>query len=659
MKNVGVILGIFLFQSLLLHSQTDTTKQLKEVTVDAPRSSLFSPGTKIITLDSAYLAQFSGNNLAEALTFEGSIALKLYGSGGLTSTSFRGASASQTPVMWNGFNIQNPMYGQIDLALFPVNGSDKVSLQYGAGAAQIGSGAVSGAIVLENSPHFNNGFNIGVSSLTGSFGTYNNMLYTDYGSDKISLSAKVYYNTAENNFSFNNTALADAPRVQQQHAALYNYGAMSRFDWKMSKNQLLGINVWYQYSDREIPTLMTQSHSAAEQIDIGTKVSAEWKRMFTHAVLKIRSGLFNDQLNYNDSLSALYTRSHSIASISEIEYTYEKRRNVVQAGVNATYNQASSDGYPNGFEQWRYSLFALYKWSTINQRLQIQASVRKELIGGKIISPGIVSGNERNYYDAVPEPTLGLDGGIFKWLKVKGNVSTLYRVPTLNDLYWNPGGNPNLKPEEGLSEEVTLAAAFKIRNLKLSYDVTYFNRNVTNWIIWLPGDYYWSPANALKVWSRGFEHVVTVVYSKNKFSAKVSVNYTYTLSTNQRAKTENDESLNKQLIYCPVHQGALKLNLTYASWYVTYLQSYTGYRYTSTDNLEYLPDYSVTKINAGKNFELKKMTASIGLSCNNVFDIAYQSVLWNAMPGRSYSLTLKINFKIRNTQSLTSNIQHP
>jgi vitamin B12 transporter len=239
-----------------------------------------------------------------------------------------------------------------------------------------------------------------------------------------------------------------------------------------------------------------------------------------------------------------------------------------------------------------------------------------------------VNGDERNYYDAIPEATLGLDGGIFKWLKVKGNVSTLYRVPTLNDLYWNPGGNPDLKPEEGLSEEVTLAASFKIRHLKLSYDVTYFNRNVTNWIIWLPGDYYWAPVNALKVWST------------------LSVNYTYTLSTNQKAKSENDESLNKQLIYCPVHQGALKLNLTYASWYVTYLQSYTGYRYTSSDNLEYLPGYSITKINAGKSFELKKITASVGLSCNNVFDVAYQSVLWNAMPGRSYAVTVKINFKL-------------
>ena len=29
----------------------------------------------------------------------------------------------------------------------------------------------------------------------------------------------------------------------------------------------------------------------------------------------------------------------------------------------------------------------------------------------------------------------------FKWLSAKGNVSKVYRVPTLNDLYWNPGGN--------------------------------------------------------------------------------------------------------------------------------------------------------------------------------------------------------------------------
>lgn len=634
-----------MFQSLRAYPQGDTTRQLQEVVVEMWRVSAFKPGSKVVRLDSAYLAQFSGSSLSEVLAYEGSVGLKQYGPAALTSTSFRGASSFQTPVLWNGFNIQNPMYGQPDLSLFPAGASDKVSLQYGAGATQIGSGAVSGAILLENTPHFNEGFSVGLNSLSGSFGTYNNMLHAGYGTGRVSVTAKVYYNTAQNDFSFNNTALGNAPRVVQQHASLYNYGALSRLDVKLNSRQQLAVNAWYQYSDRSIPPLMTQPKSAAAQQDGGLKASAEWKRIFNSSVLKIRSGIFDDKLDYTDSLAALYSHSHSTMSVSEAEYTLERRRHLVQAGINATYSRAVSGGYPQGVSQWRSSLFLLYRLSVLKHRLQLQASVRKEMAGNRLISPAIVTGGKRSYYDAVPEGSIGLDLAIFRWLKFRGNASTLYRAPTLNDLYWSPGGNRELKPEEGLSEEAGLAASFKIRRSRLSYDVTYFNRNVNNWIIWLPDNAYWSPQNIMNVWSRGFEHVATLAYSKNKLYCRLSINYTYTLSTNRQAKTENDASLNKQLIYCPVHQGALKLYLSYASWYVSYLHSYTGYRYTSTDNLDYLPDYAIAKAGLGRTFEWKRLSGSAGLSCTNIFDIAYQSVLWQAMPGRSYEVVLKINFR--------------
>jgi outer membrane cobalamin receptor len=37
----------------------------------------------------------------------------------------------------------------------------------------------------------------------------------------------------------------------------------------------------------------------------------------------------------------------------------------------------------------------------------------------------------------------------------KANVSRNFHTPSLNDLYWQPGGNPNLRPEEGYSSELS------------------------------------------------------------------------------------------------------------------------------------------------------------------------------------------------------------
>jgi vitamin B12 transporter len=649
-KRIYFFLFVFLLQALVMRSQTDSIRQLHEIVVGASRSDQFNPGFKIIRLDSGFLAQFSGSNLAEALSYDGSIALKQYGNTGLTSTSFRGASAAQTPIIWNGFNIQSPMYGQVDLSLFPVGTNDKISLQYGAGSTEWGSGAVSGAIVLENEPGFNKGFGLGFNSLMGSFGTYNNLLHLDFGSEKFAASVKAYYNTSENNFSFNNTSIQGAPLIKQTHAWLYNYGSIARLDYKIGNHQLVSINAWYQYSNRQIPPLMIQLKSASFQEDEGYKITAEWKYMFQHSAIKIRSGVFNDQLNYNDSLSALFSRSHSLSSISEIEYSISKKQTLFQVGVNATYHQASSDGYAMAVQQWHNSLFGLLKWTSSSQKIHLHISLRKEMVDGELIYPTVVVKDETKHYKALPTAGVGLDLGLLKWFRIRANAASLYRIPTLNDLYWNPGGNPGLKPEEGISEELTLSLLLKKKNLNFLYDVTGFNRNISNWIIWLPGDYYWSPENILKVWSRGFEHVATVEYIRNKFSVKLSLNYTYTLSTNQKAKSENDASLDKQLIYTPVHQGGAKLMLMYYRWYASYLYSYTGYRYTSEDNLDYLPGFGISKITIGKNTVFKKMEIGIGLSCNNIFNVQYQSVLWRAMPGRSYSVTLKVNFLNKNNK---------
>lgn len=641
-----------------LPSLVKDTAKLPEVIIRQISDPLLSmhpiilvPPDKGGRLDSSFLAQFIGSNLSEALTYDGAIALKQYGPGALTSTSFRGASSYQTPILWNGFNIQSPMYGQPDLSLFPIAASDNVRVEYGAGATTIGSGAVSGAVLLENTSHFNEGLNVGLNSYTGSFDTYNNLLYGSYGNHRFFASAKAYYNRAENNFPFNNPARYGNPRMEQPHASLFNYGAVAGLGWRPAPHQVVLINAWYQYSDRNLPPLMTQLKSAASQQDADLKLSAEWQKYYgQYSSFSIRTGLFKDRLNYNDSLSALYTTSHSLSSISEINYSWMKRHSILKAGINTTYNKAIAtsesaipEGYPEGKQQWRSSLFLLYSW-IYKDKVYVKASLRKELVDDRLVSPGIVINGRRHYYDAVPEAALNAEYHVFNWLHLRGNVSTLYRVPTLNDLYWNPGGNPQLKPEEGLSEELGLNISHHAGPASFAYDLTYFNRNVNNWIIWLPGLSYWSPENVLQVWSRGYEHRFTAGYSNNKFAVKLTVNYTYTLSTNQKTKSPNDASLDKQLIYCPVHQGALKLYVSYARWYVSYLQSYTGYRYTSTDNLEYLPDYSIAKISAGRTFAFKKISGAIGLSCTNVFDIQYQSVLSQAMPGRSYGMDVKVNF---------------
>ena len=71
---------------------------------------------------------------------------------------------------------------------------------------------------------------------------------------------------------------------------------------------------------------------------------------------------------------------------------------------------------------------------------------------------------------------------LFKPLKLKVNAAKVYRLPTLNDLYWSPGGNPNLKPEEGFTYEGSFELKIPYHHFLLETEMTYFNKNITNWI---------------------------------------------------------------------------------------------------------------------------------------------------------------------------------
>ena len=97
-----------------------------EVVVVANRLQNFSAGSKIQNIDSSTLAQYKSANLSDVLNNESGIFIKSYGMGSMATSSVRGAGASQTITLWNGFNLNSPMNGMLDLALIPLGFSNSV-----------------------------------------------------------------------------------------------------------------------------------------------------------------------------------------------------------------------------------------------------------------------------------------------------------------------------------------------------------------------------------------------------------------------------------------------------------------------------------------------------------------------------------------------------
>ncbi len=611
---------------------SDSVLQLKQVQITAQRIQNFSSGTKIQTIDSASISQYSSNNLADLLENESPIFVKSYGLGSLATTSFRGGNATQTAVLWNGFNINSPMNGQLDFALIPNNFLEKVDIQYGGGSALWGSGAVGGTIHLNNELKFNEGLKVNIGSTFSSFDTYQQQLKILFSQKKWVSSFKFFNHTAQNNFPFYNTLKSDTPRQIQNHAQLKQVGLLSENSFKINENQQINFCIWYQNTDRNIPPLMLQTSNNTNQKDETKRFTSQWQRNGKTANYFIRAAYFDENLIYSDYSYNYVSPNSAKTFIAEAESKINvDKNNLLNFGFNNTFVKATSDGYSEAHQQNRTALFASYRFNSSNKKFQTTISARQEMLLQKL-TPFVYS--------------FGAEYKFSKWLSAKCSAAKVYRTPTLNDLYWNPGGNPGLQSESGFSEDVGLLFHFIFpkKKINFSFEPTVFNRTINNWILWLPGESFWSPQNILQVWSRGMETRSELKFTTQNFSFKINVMTNYVLSTNDKATTANDASLHKQLIYTPMYSGHLKLSLQYKKIAVSYLQNYTGYRYTSTDNTEFLTPYSLANIYAMYQFVIKNYSINFFAEANNIFNQQYQVLLNRAMPLVNYQAGFSIQF---------------
>lgn len=279
--------------------------------------------------------------------------------------------------------------------------------------------------------------------------------------------------------------------------------------------------------------------------------------------------------------------------------------------------------------QLKTAIFAAYSYQIIPEKWKLNLGVRKEWIDSLIV------------------PFTWSIGSAFQFNKhvtILANANKTYRIPTLNDRYWSPGGNPTLKPEYGFSQELGLKFSHQ-KTVSIESEWTVFNRNMNDWIIWLPiSSTVWSPKNIAKVWSRGVEQNMRVEWTKGAWTFNVANNMNWIFSTNQSATSASDLSVGKQLIYVPIFSGMVKLGAKYRQLSFAYRYNYMSKRFTTSDNATELPDYSLSSFYVDYQMNFKKVNTYLFCKINNLFNQNYQVIQWRPMPLRNYELG--VNFKL-------------
>jgi len=622
MKNTLLALFVLSLQAAVAQGVKDTIKLDEVVKIErAPGNNDASPFTDVKYRE--------GERLSDALNEFSSVYVKSYGSGGLATLAIQGTSAEQTAIEWNGVKINSPSLGQVDLALFMLGMQDELQL------VRTGyEGTIGGTLQMNNMVKRDSGYAIGATLRAGSFGTYEAAANADYAKGWFTGATKFSFITAQNNFPYTDNYEAGTPTVKQTNAAVRQYSILQQLNARINAGNELSIYVWFTDAARQIPPIISQPVDKQTQDDYAVRTMASWQGVYHQWKLKLTSAYLDDWMRYIDPNALLnevsvthalrnnfdwaYTFPFNFAWHSELNYDHEWA-NISEYGAVKTRNILGLKSYGDYYFLNGFKMHGGFREDLVDKQLSAFSPELGLNYTGKI--------NPVNRY------TIGVV------------ASRNFRFPTLNDLYWVPGGNPDLKEEKSWNGNIQLKYNYrKMLDITLSNFYIY----VDNWIQWIPQGDNWSAENFRRVFSRGAEaslHVTNADEARpDKFAVHFTASYTYTKATNLDAFAAFDQSKGMQLIYVPYHNAVAGLQLEYKRFYLRSINNYTGIVYTSTDNTQTLPGYFTSNLEAGKDFVYKHLNIGVSFKVNNIGNLQYQVVEQRPMPGRNFEGTLRFKF---------------
>ena len=215
------------------------------------------------------------------------------------------------------------------------------------------------------------------------------------------------------------------------------------------------------------------------------------------------------------------------------------------------------------------------------------------------------------------------------------NISQNINYPSLNDLYWIPGGNNKLLPEKSREFKVFSKFFTSINNTQFLVKTEFFSAKVRNWILWKPTQYhYWTAQNISSVLNNSLI-IELYVFFNNFLFDKFKISYQY---------ASVSDSTNLQLIYVPKHR--IISNLAIKLWQSKLVLSsiYESKRFVLIHNQDFfLEPYTLFFLSWVKNIRLKTFSIKLKLEINNLFNTRYMLVVNREQPLRSYIFSIDIS----------------
>lgn len=661
-RHVLAVVVMFLSQLGFGQSKLDSLQHIKEVTVTANRTE--KEVIPVQNLSGAKLKKLSVHSVADAIRYFSGVQIKDYGGiGGLKTVNIRSMGSQHVGVFYDGIELGNAQNGVVDLGKFSLDNMEAVSLYNGQKSAifqpakDFGS---SGSIYLTTrTPEFlyNKKHNLKATVKTGSFDLVNPSILWEYKFNKklsSSFNAEYMHTSGKYKFSYTKKNGYDTTAVRQNgdvNALRLEYGVFGKIhqgEWKAK--------TYFYNSERGYPGAFVREEPGRfknqdRQWDTNFFLQSSFRKNYKKYSFLLSGKYACDYLHYLSDprldVSTMYINNHyrqQEVYISAANRYFILPFWAVNISTDFQWNKLSADlygfVYPN-----RYTGLVAVATSFHFEQLKLQASLLGTFVHETTQTENSAAPNKEKY-----TPTI--IASYKPWESTDLNFRTFYkrifRMPTLNDLYYTFIGNKNLDPEYTNQYDIGATYSKELKQqsfTRFEIQVDAYYNEVENKIVAMPtsNQFRWTMVNLGFVEIRGIDVAIqsSFLFGK-KIELDTRINYTYQKAQDFTSKSSN--YYGGQIPYIPWHSGSLVLNGSYHDWDLNYSFIYTGERYESQANIpeNYTKPWYTSDFSASRKLNRNRKEIRLTAEINNIFNQQYEVVQNYPMPGINFKFILNV-----------------
>ncbi|MBL7190187.1 TonB-dependent receptor [bacterium] len=596
--------------------------ELKSYFIELPQVTVEGQGINVKLYTKNDIIRSGAGNLSNFLMQSGDIQILDRGGASESKIIIRGANSNQVSVYLDGFRLNDPRTGEVDLKNVPLSNVEKIIVNPNSDLSK-GSSSLGGAVEIYTSGNSEKSLSCG----TGSYGykQYTMNFGDAYG--KHSLFISLNRSESEGNFIYTASDEIEKERINDDYDS---HNLFMKYSYKTGSN-IFDAGYHHQASERGSPGGIENPFLKDRIIRRLDGINMNFKKIIDKNAADLAFRYFETDTD-NESYIFFggiynYNPSRHRSQVWEIksDLIRSDRMGSETLGIFARRDRVTSTAYEQTEIRDDIAFYAQRKLKYRN--LHLSTIVRSDFYSdaGNIVSSAA---------------SLRYSPFLIKGISVYTDYSRDFNLPTFNQLFWAENvfsaPNPDLQPERGETYDFGL----EWKGSGIYAKSVYFVRRIEDIIIWRQsytsaGRRQWKPFNSDLALIKGLELFM-------QYEGKpVTLSASATLSD---PRNKGKTYYNNYLTFKPQIQTSEFVTFTILSnLSFTINHRYMSKRYILETNTKYEPAVSLFDASAAHEFSVDNYEFKTVFRIENITDKSYSIISDYPMPGRNYNLMLILN----------------